>query len=75
MWLRQKEFEGANNSGRFLAWQLKKRREKKIITRININNKIATDQKGIKKAFLKYYTKFLKTRKIKKRRLSYISKH
>lgn len=27
--LRQKEFEGANKSRRYLAWQLKKRQEKK----------------------------------------------
>lgn len=54
--LRQKEFEDANKSGRFLAWQLKKRREKKIIMKITVRNQTITEQKGIKKAFWEYYT-------------------
>lgn len=55
--LRQKEFEGANKAGRFLAWQLKKRREKKITMKIIVRNQTITVQKGIKKAFWEYYTK------------------
>lgn len=55
--LKMKEFIGANKPGRFLAWQLKKRKEKKIINEIKFQNKITSDQKLIKKAFRDFYIK------------------
>lgn len=38
--LQQKEFEGVNKPGKFLAWQLKKKREKTIINKIIDNDDI-----------------------------------
>lgn len=44
---KQKEFQGANKPGRFLAWQIKKRREKKFIVKIQDKGREIFDQKGI----------------------------
>lgn len=33
-YLKQREFEGGNKPGKFLAWQIKKKREQKIISKI-----------------------------------------
>lgn len=54
--LRQREFMGANKPGRFLAWQVKKIRGKKIIAGIRIQNKVITDQDRIKKEFRDFYS-------------------
>lgn len=53
--LRQREFAGANKPGWFLAWQIKKKREKKIITEIKVHGKVISDQNRIKKAFRDFY--------------------
>lgn len=45
--LRQKEFEGANKPGKFLAWQIKQRRERNLIQKIKVNGREILDQKGI----------------------------
>lgn len=45
--LRQKKFEGVNKLEWFLAWQLKKRREKNIIIKIKEKGREISDQKGI----------------------------
>lgn len=51
LYLRKKEFIGANKPAHFLAWQVKKKRQKKIIAEIRIQNKVISDQVWIKKGF------------------------
>lgn len=57
--LKQKEVKCANKPGKLLAWQIKKRREKKFITKIRDKGKIISDQKGIKKVFRDFYVKLV----------------
>lgn len=46
--MQQKEFENANKPGKLLAWQLKKRREKKYITKIIDKGMELINQQAIK---------------------------
>lgn len=62
--LQQKYFDGANKSGKFLAQQLKVRKERKLINRINEDKKEINDEKGIWMAFLKFYSNLYKEKKL-----------
>lgn len=55
--LKMKEFIGANKPGKFLAWQLRKRKEKRMINEIKFHSKLTSDQGQIKKAFREFYVK------------------
>uniref|UniRef100_A0A670IWQ4 Reverse transcriptase domain-containing protein n=1 Tax=Podarcis muralis TaxID=64176 RepID=A0A670IWQ4_PODMU len=60
--LRQKNFEFSNKSGKWLAWQIKKRKEQGTINRIIIEGEEVTDPKGIRKEFLNYYRSLYKNK-------------
>uniref|UniRef100_A0A670HN63 Reverse transcriptase domain-containing protein n=1 Tax=Podarcis muralis TaxID=64176 RepID=A0A670HN63_PODMU len=53
--LRQKKFEFSNKSGKWLAWQIKKRKEQGAINKIIVGREEITDPKGIRREFLNYY--------------------
>uniref|UniRef100_A0A670K332 Reverse transcriptase domain-containing protein n=1 Tax=Podarcis muralis TaxID=64176 RepID=A0A670K332_PODMU len=53
--LRQKNFEFANKSGKWLAWQVKRRKEQKTINKIQLNGEEVTDPKRIRKGFVDFY--------------------
>uniref|UniRef100_A0A670J9A9 Reverse transcriptase domain-containing protein n=1 Tax=Podarcis muralis TaxID=64176 RepID=A0A670J9A9_PODMU len=53
--LRQKNFEFANKSGKWLAWLVKKRKEENTIGRIQINGKETTCPKEIRRGFVDFY--------------------
>lgn len=46
--IKQQSFKGVNNPGKFLGWQIKKRREKRWINKIKVGGKEILDQEGIK---------------------------
>lgn len=50
--------------GKFLAHQLKKRKKRKIINKITEDGKEINEEKEIKKAFLKFYSKLYKEEKM-----------
>lgn len=50
-------FKGANKPEKFLAHQLKKRKERKIIEKIMVEGKEIIEEKEIKETFLKFYSK------------------
>lgn len=50
--LQHKYFEAANKTGKFLAYQLKKRKERKLINKITEDGKEITEEKDIKEAFI-----------------------
>lgn len=52
--LQQKTFDGSNKVGKYLAYQLRKKKEKKIINKILVDDKEISDEGKIRKAFLKY---------------------
>lgn len=52
----QKLFEGANKLGIYLAYQFKKKGERRIISKITADGKEIVDNIGIKNAFLKFYS-------------------
>lgn len=54
--LQQKRFESANKSGKYLAQQLKRRKENRLINKITEDQKEITEESKIKEAFLKYYS-------------------
>lgn len=58
--LQKKTFEGANKPGRYLAQQLKKKKEKRLINRVTDDQKEITEEKEIKARFLKYYSNLYK---------------
>uniref|UniRef100_A0A670IBL2 Reverse transcriptase domain-containing protein n=1 Tax=Podarcis muralis TaxID=64176 RepID=A0A670IBL2_PODMU len=60
--LRQKNFEFANKAGKWLAWQLKKRKEQSTINKIKINGKETADPKEIRKGFLDFYMQLYKNK-------------
>lgn len=62
--LQQKQFEGANKPGKFLAHQLKKRREKILINKLIAEGKEITEAGEIKKAFKIFYSKLYQEKKI-----------
>uniref|UniRef100_A0A670ICM2 Reverse transcriptase domain-containing protein n=1 Tax=Podarcis muralis TaxID=64176 RepID=A0A670ICM2_PODMU len=53
--LRQKNFEFANKPGKWLAWQVKKRKEQNTISKIEFNGEETTEPKAIRRAFVDYY--------------------
>lgn len=53
--LRQRNFEFANKSGKWLAWQIKKRKEQNTINRIIVNGEEIDNPKEIRKGFLDFY--------------------
>uniref|UniRef100_A0A670KIE8 Reverse transcriptase domain-containing protein n=1 Tax=Podarcis muralis TaxID=64176 RepID=A0A670KIE8_PODMU len=53
--LRQKNFEFANKSGKWLAWQVKRRKEQNTINKIEINGEEITEPKEIRKGFVDFY--------------------
>uniref|UniRef100_A0A670KCX7 Reverse transcriptase domain-containing protein n=1 Tax=Podarcis muralis TaxID=64176 RepID=A0A670KCX7_PODMU len=53
--LRQKNFEFANKSGKWLAWQVRRRKEQNTINKILINGEETTDSKEIRKGFTDFY--------------------
>ncbi|XP_042314349.1 coiled-coil domain-containing protein 138 [Sceloporus undulatus] len=58
--LKQKNFQFANKSGKWLAYKLKEKKSRNEITKIQEGGKIHMDQQKIKKAFLKFYEKLYK---------------
>lgn len=55
--IQYKYFKGANKPEKFLAHQLKKRKERKIIEKIMVEGKEIIEEKEIKETFLKFYSK------------------
>uniref|UniRef100_A0A670HM89 Reverse transcriptase domain-containing protein n=1 Tax=Podarcis muralis TaxID=64176 RepID=A0A670HM89_PODMU len=53
--LRQKNFEFANKSGRWLAWQIRKRKEQSTINKIILDGEEVENPKAIRKGFLDFY--------------------
>lgn len=70
----EKSFEGINKVGKYLAWQLKKKREYKTINLIKDGGKEFTDQGGIQRSFSKFYAKLFQKEPIKNQRLKNICK-
>lgn len=62
--LKQKEFEGANKPGKLLAWQIKKKREKKIINKIVTKNETLVEHNAIKREFYNYYANLFKEKEV-----------
>lgn len=58
--LQQRSFEGLNKPGKFLAHQLKKKKEKKLINRITVEGREMKDAKDVKAAFLQFYSNLYK---------------
>lgn len=58
--IQQKSFEGTNKPGKYLAYQLKKKRESRIISKISEGGKEIVDKNRIKNTFLKFYSKLYK---------------
>lgn len=73
--LQNKFFEGANKPGKFLANQLKRKKESSLINRLMVDGKRIDNQQEIKDAFLKFYSKLYKEEKIDEEELeTYIQK-
>lgn len=53
--LQQKTFEGANKPGKYLAYQFKKKKERRLITKL-IGDQEEVNESEIKNMFLKYYS-------------------
>lgn len=70
MW--QKSFERVDKLGKYLAWQIKKRREKKRINKTKAGEKERVDQEGIKNKFFNYFEKLYQEQPIK---VKYIEKY
>uniref|UniRef100_A0A670JBZ4 Reverse transcriptase domain-containing protein n=1 Tax=Podarcis muralis TaxID=64176 RepID=A0A670JBZ4_PODMU len=60
--LRQKNFEFANKSGKWLAWQVKKRKEQNTINKIVVNGEETADPKEIRKGFVDFYKQLYRNR-------------
>uniref|UniRef100_A0A670IED3 Reverse transcriptase domain-containing protein n=1 Tax=Podarcis muralis TaxID=64176 RepID=A0A670IED3_PODMU len=60
--LRQKNFEFSNKSGKWLAWQIKKRKEQGTINKITAEGEEITDPRRIRKEFLDYYRSLYKNK-------------
>uniref|UniRef100_A0A670K5V5 Reverse transcriptase domain-containing protein n=1 Tax=Podarcis muralis TaxID=64176 RepID=A0A670K5V5_PODMU len=60
--LRQRNFEFSNKSGKWLAWQIRKRKEQGIINKITVEGEEITDPKGIRREFLDYYRNLYKNK-------------
>lgn len=52
--LQQRTFEGANKPGKHLAYQLKKKKERKLIIKLTEGQKEVMDEQGIENMFWKY---------------------
>lgn len=63
--LQQKQFEGANKPEKFLAYQLKKRRENRLINKISAKGKEIMEAGEIKKAFKFFYSKLYQEKLVK----------
>lgn len=73
--IQHKIFEGANKPGKFLANQLKRKKESSLINRLMVDGKRIDNQQKIKDAFLKFYSKLYKEEKIDEEELeTYIQK-
>lgn len=55
--MQQKYFESADKPRKLLAWQLKERRKKVIISKFRVNGREVTQQNEIKDGFVRFYTK------------------
>lgn len=62
--LQQKQFEGANMPGKFLAHQSKKRKENGLINKITVEGKELMEAGEIKKALKKLYAKLYQEKKV-----------
>lgn len=72
----QKLFEGANKPGKYLAYQRKKKRERREISKILADGKEIVDKVGIKNAFLEFYSNLHKKNNIDPENLQkYISEN
>uniref|UniRef100_A0A670KGT6 Reverse transcriptase domain-containing protein n=1 Tax=Podarcis muralis TaxID=64176 RepID=A0A670KGT6_PODMU len=60
--LRQKNFKFANKSGKWLAWQIKKRKERSTINKIKVGEEERTDPKEIRREFYNYYRRLYSNR-------------
>uniref|UniRef100_A0A670ITK0 Reverse transcriptase domain-containing protein n=1 Tax=Podarcis muralis TaxID=64176 RepID=A0A670ITK0_PODMU len=58
--MRQRYFESANKTGKFLAWQLRKRQKQNVINKIMVGEELITDPKRIQQNFLQFYEELYK---------------
>nr|GEZ82414.1 hypothetical protein [Tanacetum cinerariifolium] len=72
---KQKHFEHANKPGKFLAYKLRKEREKRIISKLQETEKTYTEQEDIQKLIVNYYTNLYKRQKVESTRIKeYLAK-
>lgn len=67
--LQQKLFDGSNKVGKYLMYQLKKKKEKRIIRKIMVEEKEINEDQKIKAAFLKFYSNLYKEKEINQKKL------
>lgn len=65
-YMKQRYFEQADRPGKLLAWQIKKRRKKTVISELKINGENILDQEAIKSNFAKYYESLYKNTDVRK---------
>uniref|UniRef100_A0A670JNS3 Reverse transcriptase domain-containing protein n=1 Tax=Podarcis muralis TaxID=64176 RepID=A0A670JNS3_PODMU len=58
--MRQRYFESANKTGKFLAWQLRKRQKQNVINKIMVEEELIVDPKRIQQNFLQFYEELYK---------------
>lgn len=63
--MHQKYFEGADRAGKLLAWQIKKKWNKALITESKVDGREILEAKDIKSNFVKFYENLYKKNKVK----------
>uniref|UniRef100_A0A670IIA8 Reverse transcriptase domain-containing protein n=1 Tax=Podarcis muralis TaxID=64176 RepID=A0A670IIA8_PODMU len=58
--MKQRYFESANKTGKFLAWQLRKRQKQNTINKIKVEEELIVDPTRIQKKFLEFYEELYK---------------
>uniref|UniRef100_A0A670ILN7 Reverse transcriptase domain-containing protein n=1 Tax=Podarcis muralis TaxID=64176 RepID=A0A670ILN7_PODMU len=58
--MRQRYFESANKTGKFLAWQLREKQKQSVINKIREGEELIVDPKRIQKNFLNFYEQLYK---------------
>lgn len=65
--MKQKFFEQGDRPEKLLAWQIKERRKKTIISKLKINGDMITNQEKIKISFVKFFESLYRNPKVEKK--------
>lgn len=65
-YMKQRYFEQADRLGKLMAWQIKERRKRTIISKLKVNGKIIMEQEEIKLNFVKFYEGLYQKPKVRK---------